>query len=97
MCQQIAGLIQQKFGTVNKAFQLNTIPLKYEDIVHEEVTPLEVTHLESKEGTVHEEDTETQENEAEKLQQTHPLTVRCYPKEINNRKLVYQTGKGGPQ
>jgi hypothetical protein len=32
-----------------------------------------------------------------KLQQTHPLTVWCYPKEINNRKLVYQTGKGGPQ
>jgi hypothetical protein len=51
---------------VNKAFQLNAIPLKYEeDIVHEEATPLQVTHLECKEDTVHEEDTETQGNEVE--------------------------------
>jgi hypothetical protein len=32
-----------------------------------------------------------------KLQQTHPLTVQCYLKEINSRKFVCQPDKGGPQ
>jgi hypothetical protein len=46
--------------------QLNAIPLKYgASIVHEEANLLEATHLEWKEGTVHEEDAATQMNEAE--------------------------------
>jgi hypothetical protein len=38
---------------------------------------------------------EIQRSEAEKTSADPSLW--CYPKEINNRNLVYQTGKGGPQ
>jgi hypothetical protein len=64
MCRQIAELIQQRIRTVNNTFQLNAIPLKYvASIVHEEANLLEATHLECKEGTVHEEDAVTKMNE----------------------------------
>jgi hypothetical protein len=94
MCQQIAELIQQKIGTVNKAFQLNVIPLKYEeDIVHEEATSLEFTHLECTEDNVHEEDTETQGNEAERTSADPSLNCEVLPERdqqqetrISNRK-----------
>jgi hypothetical protein len=67
MCQQIAELIQQKIGTVNKALQLNMIPLNYEVNIDQEATnPVEVTHQEYKEDTVHREDTEAQGNKSEK-------------------------------
>jgi hypothetical protein len=66
MCQQIVELIQQRIRTVNNTFQLNAIPLKYgASIVHEEANLLEATHLECKEGSVHEEDAVTQRNKAE--------------------------------
>jgi hypothetical protein len=87
MCQQIAELIQQKIGTVNKAFQLNVIPLKYaEDIVHQEATPLEVTHLECKKDTVHEEDTETKGNEAEKTSADSSLNCEVLPERDQQEK-----------
>jgi hypothetical protein len=67
MCQQIAELIQQKIDTVNKALQLNMIPLNYEANIDQEATnPVEVTHQEYKEDTVHGEDTEAQGNKSEK-------------------------------
>jgi hypothetical protein len=59
MCKQIAELIQQKIDTVNKALQLNRIPLSYEANISQEPTnPGETTHHEYKEDRDHGEDAE---------------------------------------
>jgi hypothetical protein len=52
---------------VNKALQRNKIPLNYEASTNQEATnPVETTHQECKEDTVHGEDTKAQGNISEK-------------------------------
>lgn len=81
ICQQIAELIQQKMDTENKALQLNMIPLNYEPSIDQEATnPIEVTDQESKEDTVHGEDTEAQGNKAEEASLDPSLKGAALPK-----------------